>query len=504
MPTPGEILNKKLAASANWDRDLERREDTGKVLNAYYGGRDWKTDFVADVLRLTFKDEQKLDRPLMKLDVVQRFGDELATVFDDPPDLQVHVPNAAGDLEVSDEETELLSQIMERARWFDRLRTAEIHNVLCGTTHLWPRRADGQLKLEVISPAASFVVQDDLDPQKAQGIAYRRSQQIDSPHAANVQNEKWVWWGRELHFTFELQRHSDRIKRISPQVDNPYRFDGDIGGVIPVKVDFVEPRDDHYWAEPATSVLLVENAVNVWIMAMGEGIINQGFTITHSTGFPEALFKTGRHPGAHYVVENPREGEAAPSMGSLQLTVDVESFVRGIEYAVQQEAVLKGLPPSAFRIDQESESGFSKMVSRITSMKDSQAARSRWASALSQTFEATKRVWNVEQERADAKMPLELEGVFSEDAVLVTEWPQSEVTETPTERVARWESELKLGTMSPVDVLMEKHPDMDRPTALDRWRQIQQESADLNASAVLDRIGLGQDFGGGSEERGGA
>jgi hypothetical protein len=492
-----EQLAKRMNAEAAWRRDQERREATQEVLNAYYGGPDWRQDF-GRVLRKIFKDPDKADRPELKLGVVKKFGNLTSTVFEKQPDFKV----LAGDDEDEDQTT-LFKEIVKRGRWMQRLKTANVHENIVSTIHLWPRRVGGVLELRVISPAATIVFQSDEDPQRADGIAYRRSQSVDSVHVQQVTPELWVFWSRDKHFTFEMDRHGNigkkrvRDNERNPGHVNPYRFAGDKEAAIPVKVDVVDPPDDEYWCQPAYDALLMENGVNAQIMAMAEAIINQGFTITHSTNIPQSLFAKGRSPGSHYAVENQREGDVPASIGALQLTADIEGMVAGIEFQLQQWAVLNGLPPAAFSIKNVAESGLSKRLDRVEIESEDVSDQDRWKAVLSDLFEAAKRVWNVEQSRNSG---MAIPGTFSEDAELLVDFPEEDTFETDADRRERWEWELKNGFASPVDIMIEKNPDLDRDQAVKELERIARERQEFSSRGVLGMFGLGDEAAGAEDE----
>jgi len=249
-----------------------------------------------------------------------------------------------------------------------------------------------------------------------------------------------------------------------------------------VKVQNERPGNGEYWGPLALDVWLAEMSVSAGYMAVLEAIINQGFSITFSSGFPASNFTEGRGTGSHYNVEKTRQGENAPTFGSVKLDANITQMVDGVDAIAQHIALMRGLPPATMSIKQAAESGFSKLVDLAPQMEERAGDVVRWTVYIKETFELLKKTWPVfqAQEGFDA---ISDDG-FTDDAEVFVSFAEPKAFETPKDRLERIEKQMALGLMSETDALIELDPDLTQEQAERRLIEIGQVNRIAQGAAL--------------------
>lgn len=467
-----ENIVRLMLADARSASDRERRRWSEKLISAYYG--DNIDDFLA-YLETVF--EKPREKQLLKTSFVRKFAWAKSSVFNQEPTFGVTVNGDA-----DEDQTKLLNDIIESGRWFEALQQAGRLEKVVNTLHLLQRPANGTVFLDTLLPDATTIFQQVTEPWRASAIAFKLNDLalFDSPTADSIAPELWAFWSDEAHFLFvsDAGLEVPVVRQIlDPSPDNPEHLNP-YGRLPIVKVQNERPEAGQYWGALAVDVWLAEMAISAGLMAVEQGILEQGFSITWSQGFDKTLFVEGRGPGSHYNVEKLRQGEQAPSMGSLKLDADLDKMVEAVDSIAQRIAIDRGVAPAELSIRKAPESGFSKLVDLAPQMEERQGDIDRWTVYLRDSFELLKLVWPT------VKNP-RFTGSFTDDAALFVSFGEPKVFETPNERLERIERQIGMGLMSKTDALIEIDPDLDREQAAKVLERIETERAIANSSGLM-------------------
>jgi len=467
-----EMLARSMLAESRTDNDQQRRDWARKVIDAYYA--DNLADFEHFLKRFAFQKPE--DKAHVKSAMTRQYAYTKATVFNSQPVLEVHVGG-----ERNDEQTDLLTEISESGRWFEAMQQAARFEKIVNTVHLVQRPSEGTIWIDAITPNETVVFQRPGSPNQPLALMYKLTNLalFDSPHEEAVSPQLWAFWSNDAHFLFVTDDAVLDLTNIQAPPDNPDKVNP-YEQIPAVKVQNERPGNGEYWGPLALDVWLAEMSVSAGFMAVLEGIISQGFTITHSSGFPESLFTEGRGVGSHFNVEKTRQGENAPTFGSVSLDTQIKQMVEGADAIAQHVALMRGLPPAALSIKAVAESGFSKLVDLAPQMEERQGDIERWTVYLKETFALLKVTWPAAQGMAGFDA-ISTQG-FSEDAELFVSFPEPKVFETPKERLERIDMAISMGVMGQVDALMELDPDLTQEQAEKRLADIQDQGRLTNVA----------------------
>lgn len=445
-----EQVARAMLAEARTTNDLRRRDWARLLVDAYFA--DNLPDLEKFLKRFAFKKPE--EKAHVKSAMVRQYAWTKASVFTTEPLVEVHVGG-----ERDEEQTALLKLISEKGRWFEAFQQAARFEKIVNTVHLVQRKSQGTVWLDAVTPDESIVFQKPGSPNEPLALMYRLTdlELFDSPHEESVSPQLWAFWSAESNFLFVTDATVVDLTNVVAPEGNPKK-ENPFGRIPATKVSNERPGNGEYWGPLAIDVWLAEMSVSSGWMAVVEAIIAQGFTITFSSGFPESLFTEGRGTGSHYNVEKARQGENAPTFGSVKLDANITQMVDGVDALGTQLALTRGLPPSTFSIKQAAESGFSKLVDLAPQMEERQGDIVRWTCYLKENFDLLKVTWPVFQsmEGFDA---ISDEG-FSEDATLFVSFAEPKVFETPKEKLERLQIQLDMGLTSMVDALIELNPDL--------------------------------------------
>ena len=132
---------------------------------------------------------------------------------------------------------------------------------------------------------------------------------------------------------------------------------------------------------------------------------------------------------------------------------------------MKQAAVTNGLPASTMATETSDESG----VARIVGNRELEEMRSDDIALFTEyerrLFDVFRVVWNVHNPGRQ----------LSDKVVLLVNFYDPRPTMTATEQAALWERLLGMGLLSPVDIMMERDPDLTRDEAKARLLTIRDE-----------------------------
>jgi len=458
-----------MVKAAKASADEKRRELTAELENAYHV--DNHADFYSVMEDVFARPEEKHS---MQLALVRKYGDTKAQVFANDPTVTIN--GESGD--PSEPDQKLWDALAEVGNFWEELAFANAMEKVLGSGHIMVRPVDGYMALEFISPACTMVWQNENNPRRADAIAYRLSDQTEAIGVAR--RETWVFWSDDEHFTFELDSEGGMKRIIDP--NNPKALNP-LGMIPMVRVCDGRTKDNEYWKGGVRDVLQLEHGINLELTAHAHGVLNQGFTQTYSSGYPDHLFDN-RGPDTHVAVNGVKEGDPNPVMGALQLHAQLNEMAQSIEGHLRMLAQTRDLPVSEFTSNKTApESGRAKWVERAPLRAEVNKDRSRWRRLFPELFYVLRIYHNYAL--SAGLVDATLFGRFTENIAARIDFSEPEMMESETERLGRQEAEVKGGYKSKVDVLMENNPDFTRDEATSWLVRVREEQAQLKPTSSL-------------------
>ena len=157
-------------------------------------------------------------------------------------------------------------------------------------------------------------------------------------------------------------------------------------------------------------------------------------------------------------------------IGFVSPQAAIEKIMAVVDYLMKQAAVTNGLPAATMNTEVTEESG----VSRIVGNRELEEMRADDVALFTeyerQLFDVFRTVWNVHN--PDRQM--------SVDAVFQINFADPKPSMTATEQISNWERLMGLGLASPVDIILERDPDLTREEAKARLLMIRDEMAEFS------------------------
>lgn len=463
--------------------DNQRRNESGILLDYYHN--DMEADF-SEVLRKVFVHPE--EKVVIQLNPLRKFAHTRAQVFAEDPKVAIRI---SGQDEPSEKDTDLWNYLADRGSWYDVLRDANAIEHVAGALHVMPHAVkEGYLDLWLITPDITRVMQRVDAPAKAGAFMYSLFSLADSVGSLNP--EEWVVWTDEEHFLVDGSGRLIGPPPGNPNAENPY-------GMIPArKISARRPPAGEYWPIGARDMLSITRGANVGFVSMEHAIINSGFTQGYSINIPSHVLEQ-RGADVWMGTEGVKEGDVRPEVGGIDFKSELEEQKIAIEFMMQQAAILRGVPASEFRISGAPESGRARWIDRLPLVEKRKVDTAKWRRDMKGLFRIIQEVWKVERERTievdDEAMPAmevppEFDYDFSEGAELLIDFAEPEFPESESERLERWKMEIEMGITSPVDVIMERNPDMDRDQAKAKLVEVGQEKQEFRGAGILASVGL--------------
>ena len=384
--------------------------------------------------------------------------------------------------DVSEADTELWQYLADRGEWYDAFRDANAIEHVVGALHLMPHAVrEGYLDMWLITPDITRVMQRSDAPHKAGAVMYSLWAMADSMFTASKQ--EWAVWTQDEHFIVDDDGKFVRTPEGNEEGLNPY-------GLLPLKkISARRPPSGEFWPVGARDMLSITRAVNIALVSMEHAIINSGFTQLYAINFDSNTLGQ-RGPDNTIAAHNVKEGEVRPELGALNLTAQLDQQREAVEFLMQQAAILRGIPPSEFRISGAPESGIARFLDKLPLVERRKLDIAKWRRDLRGLFRIVKAVWAVERQRPEVEVPPEFNRDFSEGSELMVDFAEIEFPESQIEKIDRWKREIELGVTSPVDIIMQINPDMDRDQAKMKLLEVAQDKQEFRGAGILAAIGM--------------
>lgn len=423
------------------DAQTQRKQSTALKLDLYSNAL---VDHVLEQIRRTYKTPENIAP--VSVNILRKIVNRLASVY---------LQDATRTIDGTEQDKNIYATIEDSAALPVRMKQANRLAKLTGNALLRPVWRNGAMALDILTG-------DILDVHTG-----------DSPEALTAviithypQNGRADAITYSLWTPLEFQRldHNGRTIATEP---NPY-------GVLPFVPVWSQSPTDSFWLPGAEDLALLQNAINERLTDLCYTLRFQSFGVGYIKGGKAKA--TG--PGITTLEAGPNAMLLLPdeaAVGFASPDAPVEACLEAIDRLMKWAAVSNGLPASSMSLTPTEESGLSKLVSNSELEEYRRDDIAAFARTEAQLFNLCRTVWN-------AHNPTQQ---LSEAATITIDFYDPKPTVTASEQLKEWQGMMELGLLSPVDVLIEKNPDLTRDMAKAKLLQIRDELAEFGQNLLV-------------------
>lgn len=405
----------------------ERKRQASLMLDFY---TDMQTDHLAEDIRKNYRNPDKLF-PVW-VNVVKKVVRNLAMVY---------LKDAVRTVDGTQEDQAIFSEIETSVGLSVKMKQVNRLTKLLGTVVMRPVWRGGKMDMDILTP-------DVLDV--ATGDTPEQLHSVMTTHYAASGDTTGTTYIRWTPVTVETLDWSFSVLATE---QNPY-------SLLPFVPVWNAPPSDTFWLPGAEDLMSIQWAINRRLTALAYALDYQGYGVGFVRGADmstdDSLFMG---PGSFLTL--PAGGE----VGFAAPNTPVEANLAFIDSLVKWAAVSNGLPAAALSLDPTEESGVSKIVGNRELEELRRDDVALFTGYERRLFDVFRVVWNTH----NPTRPL------SESAALRVNFYDPKPSVSPQEQVKEWGSLMELGLLSPVDVLMERDPDLTRDDAKARLLEIRDE-----------------------------
>ena len=428
LQSQAERITKEAFRRAVLKANTMRKDEASRKLDYY---NDEQASHILAMIAANYKNLEGRDP--VSINVVKKVIKNLATVY---------LSDATRTVEGTERDRLTYSALEDCAALPLKMKLANRYAKLLGTILLRPVWRGGKMDLDVLTPDVLDVITGD-SPEDIQAVML--TLYADSGKEAELQYSFWT--------PATIQRLDYRFQIISEE-SNPY-------GVLPFVPAFSQVPTD-FWLPGANDLMMVQDAINKRLSDIWHTLDFQSFGVgfikgAHKDKRPSSTVDLG--PGSLlFLPENGEVGFASPD-------APVEASLAAIEFLMKQAAITNGLPAASMSLDPTEQSGISRIVGNAELEEQRRDDIAMFAKVEQQLFGIFRTVWNVHNPTA----------TMSEAATLRVDFYDPKPTVTAAEQVKEWQGLLELGLISPVDILIERNPDLSRDDAKAELLRIRDE-----------------------------
>lgn len=423
-----ENLVRDSFSAAMQEATRARKSDAAKRLDYYH---DFQTDYIKDALAAHFSNPEKLTPCFVN--IVRKVINRLAMVY---------VQDARRKVEGTDRDQEIFSEI-ERGAWLGaKWKLANRYSKLLGLVAMRPVWRNGALDVDLVTP-------DILDVTVGDSPEDVRSFMVTNYPESGRQDElTYSLWTPEAFKRLDYRGHEMEVET------NPY-------GTIPYQTVWNRVPTDSFWTPGASDLVTLQESFNEKLTDLLYVLRMQGFGVGYVKGMKGELSNVD--PGTFFNL--PADGE----LGYAATNAPVTESLAVLDFLLKQAAVSNGLPASSLTTDPTDESGVAKVAGNIELEELRRDDVELFRAYERRLFRLIKTVWN--HHNPGRK--------FSEKAELVVDFFDQKPNISADKQAETWDRLLTMGVISPVDIMLERNPDLTRDEAKARLVEIQDENREF-------------------------
>ena len=413
----------------------DRKNDTIKRL-AYYA--DEQTSFIKESLELHYADPDKFSPAFFN--ICKKIVNQLAMIY---------ISDAQRTVDGTDRDAEIYQEIINTTSLNPKMKVCSRYTQLLKTVMLRPVWRQGKMDLDIITGDVLDVIIGDTPEQLQQVLI------TNYPQNGEIIDISYSLWSDA---TYKKLDYNGNTIESEP---NPYKTIP----MIPVWDSY--PTGGLFWQAGGDDIINIQSAVNEKLTDLLLVLRYQGFGQPVIKGVPEQGSQLQTGPGV--TIEIP---DASGDFFYAKTNAPIQQILNSIDYMVKQLAVSNGLPASSLSVKPTQESG----LARISGNRELEELRRDQISLFTQyekrLFNMFRTVWNVHN----------INRKITDTATLKLDFFDPKPTLSPDKEVEKWERELQMGTISRVDILQLKNPDLSRDDAIKKLDEIQAENKLFNPS----------------------
>jgi len=176
--------------------------------------------------------------------------------------------------------------------------------------------------------------------------------------------------------------------------------------------------------------------------------------------------------GPHNAIECGVDGDFSYAKSNAPIKAILDS----IQFLAQQAALTNGLSAASMSTKPTQESGLSRISGTAELMELRKDSISLFGRYERQLFDMQKLIWNAHN---DTKI--------SDDARLRVDFHDPVPVLSPDKQAELWKAELDMGTLSRLDIIMQKNSDLSREDAQIKLKEIQDENTLYSPAEALNQ-----------------
>lgn len=426
------IVFGKLNLQADSAASLTRKEETAKRLDLYH---DAQLDHLEAKLNQLFSDPSSMVQ--VCLNITKKVISNLSQIYREAP-LRA--------IEGTDQDKTLYAEIVESMALDVKLKQASRYAKLLKTILLRPVWRNERLDLDILT-GNILDVECGETPEILSKVLV-----TDYGTSDKIEEVEYSFW------TPETWQRLDYRGQVKEEAANPY-------GVLPFLAIFdYPPPSSSFWLPGGDDLISLQEAVNLKLTDLLYLLSTQSFGVGYIKG-GQGGGSLRVDPGA--LVELQENGE----IGFANQQARIEEVVGAIDKLIKWGCVSHGLSAASMSTDPQEASGLSKLIDTRELKEVRSEDVALWRSYEKRLFSLTRTVWN-------AHNPTKK---LSESATLKVDFADPRPETDPKSQAEAWEKLLSFGVISPVDIALERNPDLkNREEALAYLLTIEQENRELN------------------------
>jgi len=434
-------LFQKLNIQADSAESLARKEDTAKRLNFYH---DKQIERLENQLSQLFSDPSNMVK--VELNIVKKIIRALC---------QLYRVAAKREIEGSQKDKDVFQAISEMSALDVKLKQAHRYTKLLKTILLRPIWRNGKLDIDILTGNILDVDTGD-SPEELTKVLI-----TDYGNSNKIEEVEYSLWTPEEYQRLDYQGY------VIDEQENPY-------GVLPfLPVWDYPPTGSEFWLSGGDDLISLQEMINLKLTDLCYLIRQQSFGV--------GWIKSGKGGGSVQadpgtLVELPLDKDSGIGFESQQS--EIGQVVEAIDRLIKWAAMSNGLSVSTVDTKSTREfSGVAKLVDTQELLELREDDKTVWRAYEKQLFNLIRVVWNTHNQKDK----------ISRESTLTVDFSDPRPIISPKDQAVAWESQLSMGVISPVDIVLERNPDLGtRENALAHLLQIQEEQRQL--AELADRL----------------
>ncbi|RJP90945.1 MAG: hypothetical protein C4518_08605 [Desulfobacteraceae bacterium] len=406
-----------------------RKNNTAKRLDFYH---DVQLDYISDHIATIFSNPDAITPCFVN--IVKKFINSLAAVY---------ARDAVRELKGSDKDVEFFQAICQSSGLSVKMKAASRYVKLCKTVLIRPVWRKGSIDLDILTGDVLDVTTGDT-PEDLQAVMITHY-----PESGKQDEVEYSVW------TAEAFKRLDYLGNVIKEELNPYN-------ILPFLPVFDRCPTSDFWLSGGDDLINAQEAINEKLTDLLYIIRMQGFGVGWIRKGKQTGASIGVNPGT--MVELPEDG----AIGFESQKAPIKEIISAIEFLITQVAVLNGLSASTLSTKTVRESGLAKVAGSRELEELRRDDIILWRRYEQQLFELIRIIWNVHNPSKK----------FSEQASINIDFYDPKPEISPKDQAETWASLIDLGVLSPVDVAMERNPELrTREEAKAALQKIKEENA---------------------------